>query len=750
VRALGADVELDIPAIAVIGWQSAGKSSLIEAISGITLPRASGTCTRCPTECQLTHSETPWTCTVSLQLNTAPNGSRLAIPQKIPFGQPITEKSEVTERISRAQRAILNPSTSRDAFLSGAIPGANVKNELPFSANRIVLHITGSDVADLNFIDLPGLFVGGEERDMKLIKDLAISYIEKPSCIILLTVACETDFVNQGAHRLAQEYDPHGYRTVGVLTKPDRIPTTEEENWLPYIRGEKEDTTMWFCVKCPDSKAIDSGISWEEARHEESSWFSNKAPWSTLEGSFKQKLGTGNLTRRLSDKLCDLIAERLPYIEQELDKHLEKINQDLKALPGPPSSAPLSEVLRLITDFTREVERQGEGIPGRDGLLHQIKQPQDNFRVAVRRTATCFVPQYRGTPAVESEPYSMSASVQSGPSVTSARATPASAISTSATSAFVLQQVGKHTRPPFLEGEEDSGEIGLNDGKEVFIDDVLQTAEWAVTRELPNNYPFIVQKGYIEAFVKQWDGPAQTLFTAIFQKVKEATLRVVDVHFGNYGHSRFKQRVSTIVIARLEQCSKETTQRIEFLLKVEGEPSTRNTSYFKDYRRKFLNFYSGVFHGESNDCFIDRFQGRMHQSTEFSRALDTILLNLPRIGFHNVKPLELTVLLRASEDTDDALKIMADVRAYFQVSFKRFVDNTVKAVDEELVLGLSKGLQEALISGLKLDAPDAHETCAKLITEQPQITEKRKGLVANQKKYLRAQEDLYELYNALA
>jgi hypothetical protein len=41
-----ADVDLDIPAIAVIGWQSAGKSSLIEAISGITLPRASGTCTR--------------------------------------------------------------------------------------------------------------------------------------------------------------------------------------------------------------------------------------------------------------------------------------------------------------------------------------------------------------------------------------------------------------------------------------------------------------------------------------------------------------------------------------------------------------------------------------------------------------------------------------------------------------------------------------------------------------------------------
>ena len=41
---VGAD--MDLPMIAVIGSQSAGKSSLIEAISGITLPRAAGTCTR--------------------------------------------------------------------------------------------------------------------------------------------------------------------------------------------------------------------------------------------------------------------------------------------------------------------------------------------------------------------------------------------------------------------------------------------------------------------------------------------------------------------------------------------------------------------------------------------------------------------------------------------------------------------------------------------------------------------------------
>ena len=141
-------------------------------------------------------------------------------------------------------------------------------------------------------------------------------------------------------------------------------------------------------------------------------------------------------------------------IEQELNKLLEKTKRDLDDLPPPPSSTPLSEVLRLITDFTREVERQGEGIPGRDSLLHQVKQPQDEFRIAIRKTAPCFVPRFRKRPASE------------GPRHLVLMET--------------LEPPDHHTRPPFLEGEEDSYEIGLNNGKKIFIDDVLQSAEWCV------------------------------------------------------------------------------------------------------------------------------------------------------------------------------------------------------------------------------------------------------------------------------
>ena len=83
--------------------------------------------------------------------------------------------------------------------------------------------------------------------------------------------------------------------------------------------------------------------------------------------------------------------------------------------------------------------------------------------------------------------------------------------------------------------------------------------------------------------------------------------------------------------------------------------------------------------------------------------------------------------------------------ALVSVAFKRFVDNTIKAIDEELVLGLSRGLHDALVSGLKLDSPGANEHCARLLAENPQIAEKRKNLVASQKKLLLARKEFFDV-----
>lgn len=233
------------------------------------------------------------------------------------------------------------------------------------------------------------------------------------------------------------------------------------------------------------------------------------------------------------------MPRRLPDIQRELNKLIERTNTDLRDLPPPPSSEPLREILRLITDFSRAVEKQVGGVPGREGLLQRIRPQQEVFRTAIRTTAPCFVPKYR--------------------EAAEAREVPEETASQSLSN----EDWEPYQRLLFLEGEENYEEIGLDDGKEIFIDDVLETAKWyatlnislgfqlltaifqsrAVTRELPNNYPFVVQRGYIIDTVSQWDDPAKTLFDFAVEKVKEMMLRVIDSHFERHAHGNLKQRV---------------------------------------------------------------------------------------------------------------------------------------------------------------------------------------------------------------
>ena len=73
---------------------------------------------------------------------------------------------------------------------------------------------------------------GGKSSDIELVRDLVETYISRPSCLILLTVTCESefrstrlvylqltsytaDFENQGAYQIARQHDPNGERTIG-------------------------------------------------------------------------------------------------------------------------------------------------------------------------------------------------------------------------------------------------------------------------------------------------------------------------------------------------------------------------------------------------------------------------------------------------------------------------------------------------------------------------------------------------------
>ena len=78
--------------------------------------------------------------------------------ENIPFGPVIKDKRLVEERIRRAQRAVLCPSKHPDVFLSG-LDEDTERRDLTFSKNCVSLEISGPELTDLSFCDLPGMIL---------------------------------------------------------------------------------------------------------------------------------------------------------------------------------------------------------------------------------------------------------------------------------------------------------------------------------------------------------------------------------------------------------------------------------------------------------------------------------------------------------------------------------------------------------------------------------------------------------------
>ncbi|KAJ2922810.1 hypothetical protein H1R20_g14302, partial [Candolleomyces eurysporus] len=675
-------------------------------------------------------------------------GQPLGQARNEPFGPIIYDKAEVEDRVRRAQRAILSPSKPRKQFLEGDIDDLSEKSELSFSRNVVSLSISGPEVADLSFCDLPGLIASvgtgnGASTDIGLVEGLIKSYITRPSCIILLTVACETDFENQGAYRLAKLHDPDGKRTIGVLTKPDRIPTGEEKGWIDFIRNEREPLeNNWYCVKQPSSSDLKQNITWHDARQREEEYFAGTSPWSELDSIFHKYLRTRNLVDRLSSVLSDLIAKRLPEIQEELEKSILETQKNLAALPPPPSTDPFNDIAALIYSFNADLHRHVMGIPDRDGVLQTIRPGQQRFREAIRETAPKFVPVARNS-----------------------------------SSSFTLPRV------TFLDNEEEfvfpSEEVGfgLSDYDSVvesvpetvpdlsiYVDEVYARAHEARTRELPGFYPFVVQQTYIAGIVYKWRTPALAYLETVQGIMSTKTKQLVTLHFGKFGQGVLEQRVKAIIHSHLKDCFERAEDRIKWLLELEDIPFTLNHHYFSDYKEKFLAYYKSAREEVIRKDIAEHIQAFERQPLgssspyvvsaprpPYSPAVEReptgiakVLKGLVEMGITGTKPGDVYKIL-PPDAMAPAINIMADVRAYFQVAYKRVADNIPLAVDQELVRGIERDILKILYGRLGINGPDGHRIAKELAMESPQIADKRQDLMNKLERLRIATQELLEI-----
>ncbi|KAF1756089.1 hypothetical protein GCK72_012542 [Caenorhabditis remanei] len=324
---LGTDFSFDLPQIAVVGGQSAGKSSVLENFVGKDfLPRGCGIVTRRP---------------LILQLIQDPNEYAEFLHKKahryVDFDEVRKEIEEETDRVTGQNKGI------------SAIP--------------INLRVYSPNVLNLTLIDLPGLTkvaVGDQPADIEhQIREMILSFIGQETCLILAVTPANSDLATSDALKMAKEVDPQGLRTIGVLTKLDLMDEGTDareildNKLLPLRRG-------YVGVVNRGQKDIVGRKDIRAALEAERKFFISHPSYRAM----ADRMGTAYLQYTLNQQLTNHIRDTLPTLRDSLQKRLLMLERDVAEYkdyqpndPGRKTKA----LMQMVTQFSADVERSIQG-----------------------------------------------------------------------------------------------------------------------------------------------------------------------------------------------------------------------------------------------------------------------------------------------------------------------------------------------------------------------------------------------------
>ncbi|GIL71585.1 hypothetical protein Vretimale_710 [Volvox reticuliferus] len=346
------DLKLDLPQVAVVGSQSSGKSSVLEALVGRDfLPRGNDIVTRRPLLLQL------------IKTSLGPTG------RPAEWGEFLHAPGKMFYDFDRIRQEI-QQETER-------LVGAN-KN---VSDKPIRLKIFSPRVLTMTLVDLPGLTripVGDQPGDIEArIREMALDYIRRPNCVILAVSPANVDLATSDALQLAQVADPEGVRTIGVLTKLDIMDRGTDAAHI--LRNTHIPLRLGYIGVVLRAQAdIVAGLPMPECRKREEAFFASHAEYRDVAAH----CGVGNLARRLNTILVEHIRGLLPGLRRRIHEALEVRLAELRTLgdPEPVQSrnAKGAYLLQLLCDYA---ERYAAMLDGRHLDLNMAQQLSGGARV---------------------------------------------------------------------------------------------------------------------------------------------------------------------------------------------------------------------------------------------------------------------------------------------------------------------------------------------------------------------------------
>ncbi|CAE5962713.1 unnamed protein product [Arabidopsis arenosa] len=308
---------IQLPTIVVVGDQSSGKSSVLESLAGINLPRGQEICTRVPLVMRLQRSS-------SSEPEIWLEYSDKVVP---------TDEEHIAEAICAATDVI-------------AGTGKRV------SDTPLTLRVKKNNVPDLTMVDLPGITrvpVNGQPENIyEQISGMIMKYIEPQESIILNVLSATVDFTTCESIRMSRQVDKTGERTLAVVTKADMAP----EGLLQKVTADDVNIGLgYICVRNRIGEE-----TYEEARLQEELLFRTHPLLSLIDDGI---VGIPVLAQKLIQIQATMITRCLPDIVQRINEKMDSSIAELNKLPKVLNSTreALSTFLHIISSTNKSLAK---------------------------------------------------------------------------------------------------------------------------------------------------------------------------------------------------------------------------------------------------------------------------------------------------------------------------------------------------------------------------------------------------------
>ncbi|KAK4729132.1 hypothetical protein R3W88_022120 [Solanum pinnatisectum] len=345
---------LRLPQVAVIGSQSSGKSSVLEALVGRDfLPRGSDICTRRPLVLQLEKRS------AGIGNDSLEWGEFAHLPEKRFYD------------FSAIRREIL-AETEKEVGVNKGV-----------SDKQIRLKICSPNVLNITLVDLPGITkvpVGDQPSDIEArIRNMIMSYIKQETSIILAVSPANADLANSDALQMAKQVDPTGTRTIGVITKLDIM--DKGTNATNFLLGKVIPLRLGYIgVVNRSQEDINNNRPIREALAYEEQFFRDYHVYRGL----SDRCGIPQLAKKLNQILEQHIRNVLPTLKTDLTSHLVAVEKELRAYgealesKGERGAMLLNILTKYSEAFSSEVDGKSQAMTTKElsggARIHHIFQ----------------------------------------------------------------------------------------------------------------------------------------------------------------------------------------------------------------------------------------------------------------------------------------------------------------------------------------------------------------------------------------